>query len=257
MSYRLIFIFYIVCLLSSWAAAIAQDSSPLLKGNVNEQDYLTPGKGPGLTPNDLKHGQDAFGKGSSSLPSVGPAFEPPDNAYNFGNQPATNPPPAEQLSPGVPGLDQNAVANQRPFNLNAEDQDPSLQPGRADPDNTPALQLAWDQWHRRVAQAIYERFNSMAQLAFRFSSPLSCYVTYTITRDGRIVNAQLQQKSNNVAFNTMVLMVVSSMSGQTDVLTFPPGSQRSFVNKAGMFTQNCGVQGFKYTTGDKETIPSH
>ena len=250
----LIIILVVTCLESSWPASFAQGNGTLLQGNVNEQSYLTPNKVPSLNSNDLRHADDAFGsKGESSLPSVGDAFEPPAGAFNFGKA-AMNAPPSGQLTPGVPGLDQNV--NRSPYNGSVEEQGASLQPGRADPDNTPALQLAWDQWHRRVAQAIYERFNSMAQLAFRFSTPLSCYVTYTITRDGRIVNAQLQQKSPNVAFNTLVLMVVSSISGQTDILAFPPGSQRNYVSKAGMFTQNCGVQGFKYTTGDKETIPS-
>ena len=255
MSRFLIIVFAFTCLESSWTASFAQSSGTLLQGNINEQNYLNPSKVPSLNSGDLKH--DAFGsKGESSLPSVGDAFEPPPGAFNFGNPP-TNNPPSGQLTPSVPGLDLNGRAtDQSPYNLSAHDEGASMQPGKADPDSSPALQLAWDQWHRRVAQAIYERFNSMAQLAFRFSTPLSCYVTYTITRDGRIVNAQLQQKSPNVAFNTLVLMVVSSMSGQTAILAFPPGSQRSFVSKAGMFTQNCGVQGFKYTTGDKETIPS-
>jgi len=257
MSYRPIIILFIGCLLSSWTASIAQDSGTLLKGTVQEQGYLTPGKVPGLTSSDLKHAQDAFGKGDSSLPSVGEAFEPPANAFNFGNSPA-NAPASGQLTAGVPGLDQSALAaNQPPFNLTAQEQGTSTLQGKADVDNTPELQLAWDQWHKRVAQAIYEKFNSMAQLAFRFSSPLACYVTYTITKDGRVVNAKLEQQSQNVAFNALVLMVVSSMSGQTDILAFPTGSQRTFVNKAGMFTQNYGVQGFKYTTGDRETIPGH
>lgn len=83
-------------------------------------------------------------------------------------------------------------------------------------------------------------------------------MTYTVTREGRILNVQLKQKSNNVAFNAMVSMVVNSMAGQMDILTFPAGSRRTSVNKAGMFTQNYGaVQGFKYTTGDREMIPGH
>jgi len=231
----------------------------MLKGNVQAQDYLSPSKVPGLTSSDLKRTkEDAFGKGESSLPPVGEAFQPPANAFDFSAS-ANSPPPAD-LKAGVPGLDETAIAAQTPtapFNLSAQDQDASAQIDKNDIDNSPALQLAWDQWHKRVAEAIYEKFNSMAQLAFRFSSPLSCYVTYTVTSDGRVVNAKLEQKSPNVAFNALVLMVVSSMSGQTDTLAFPQGSQRVFVNKAGMFTQNYGVQGFRYTTGDKETVPGH
>ena len=251
MFYRLTVIILIACLLAP--ASFAQDSGMLLRGTVNQQNFVNSGA-TGLNRGDLKNAEDAFGKGGdSSLPTVGGKFEPPATAFNFNS---ATPPLAPQTA--VPGLDQNAnTSNQQPFNLGAQQEDTNLQPGQADPDNTPALQLAWDQWHKRVATAIYERFNSMAQLAFAFSQPLACYVTYTVTRDGRITNVQLQQKSNNVAFNVMVMTVIGSISGQTDLLAFPPGSQRNFVSKAGMFTQNYGsIQGFKYTTGDKETIPA-
>ncbi len=267
---------------SSQLVSIAQNSNTILKGNVKEQNYLSPGKGPSLGIGDLKGNEDSFGKGGpSNLPNVGETFEPPPDAFDLNGDKAsskgTNDPGSQiasgtgpfgqelnpgfkgEFSSGVPGLSDSASTDSSPFNLSAEDQGPlsGVETEIADPDNTPDMQLAWDQWHKQVAEAIYQKFNSLAQLAFQYSHPLACYVTYTVTRDGRIINVQLQQKSANVAFNAMVMMVVNSMSGQSDVLTFPTGSRRTTVNKAGMFTQNYGVQGFKYTTGDKEMIPGH
>lgn len=240
----------------------------VLQGTVKESDYLAP-KGPSLNANDLKNGRDAFGKNEApSLPSVGQTFEPPKDAFDLPNNNSvatakTNVPNIPGFVgdsvPAIPGLEQeNGGIDQTPFNLSAEQQ--GAIPGQVeqnDPDNTPEMQLAWDQWHKRVAQAIYEKFNSLAQLAFQFSKPISCYATYTVTKDGRIINTKLDQPSPNVAFNALVIMVINSLSGQTDLLTFPAGSQRTFVSKAGMFTQNYGVQGFKYTMGDKETVPGH
>ncbi len=242
-------------------SSLAQEGGTVLKGGVNEAKYLGGGKNPSLNLRDLTKGKDAFGSsGTSGLPSVGESFEPPSEAFNLnaqqsGNAVANATPPGLIQNPdftneqAVPGLQNN-----QPFNMSAE-QNQLQQSVQNDPDNSPEMQLAWDAWHRRVAAAIYEKFNAMAQFAFRYSHPLACYVTYTVTKEGQVINVQLPQKSPNVAFNAMVMLVINSMSGQTDILAFPPGSRRTAVNKAGMFTQNYGVQGFKYTTGDREIIP--
>jgi len=235
----------------------AQGGSPVLKGGVNEATYLGAGKTPRLKLQDLR---DAFGSsGTSSLPSVGESFEAPSEAFDLNAKKTDNavaavpgliqnPNPDFTGEQAVPGLENS------PFNMKAEETEIKEGVQVNDPDNTPEMQLAWDAWHKRVAAAIYEKFNAMAQVAFKYSHPIACYVTYTVTREGQVINVQLQQKSPNVAFNAMVILVINSMSGQTETLAFPPGSRRRTVNKAGMFTQNYGVQGFKYTTGDKETI---
>jgi hypothetical protein len=123
-----------------------------------------------------------------------------------------------------------------------------------DPDASPDMQLMWDIWHHKVAEAIYQRFNFLAKLGFKHSPPLLCQVSYTVTRDGHINNIQIQQKSPNMLFNLIVFQCVKSLDGDANLLTFPQGSRRSFVPKVGTFTQNYGGDGFKYTTGDKETI---
>jgi hypothetical protein len=245
---------------SYWVSQVsAQGSNNVLQGSVKEQNYLGPSKNPSLNLKDLNSQKDSFGSSASmGMPSLsgGESFEPPPDAFNLkasqSDQVANANPPglAEPAKPDfggeqtIPGLDTN-----QQLNGSAE--------ARNDPDNSPEMQLAWDEWHKRVAAAVYDKFNAIAQMAFKYSQPLSCYVTYTVTNDGRITNVNLPQKSTNVAFNAMVLLVINSISGQTDLLCFPTGSRRMFVNKAGMFTQNYGVQGFKYTTGDREILPGH
>jgi hypothetical protein len=123
-----------------------------------------------------------------------------------------------------------------------------------DPDSSPDMQLAWDVWHHRVAEAIYQRFNFLAKLGFKHSPPLLCKVSYVVTRDGQVGNVQVQENSPNMLFNIIVVQTVKSLNGDVALLSFPQGSRRQFVPKVGTFTQNYGGDGFKYTLGDKETI---
>lgn len=122
-----------------------------------------------------------------------------------------------------------------------------------DPDSSQQMQLQWDEWHKRVAESIFVRFDAYAQKAFAVSRPLACQAAYTVTRDRQITNVRVLTKSPNVVFNTMLLLVLKSMNGNP-ILEFPPGSRRMTVEKSGTFSRNCGVQGFKFTTGDQETI---
>lgn len=243
------------------AMPVFSQNNDVLHGSVNEQSYINKGKTPGLNLQDLNNSKDSFGSSPNmGMPAMGEgeSFEPPPSAFNLNanqnQQVATSTPPglAEESKidfgqPNVPGLDSDNALNgsAQQYNGGVEN----------DPDSSPEMQVAWDAWHKRVAAAIYDKFNTIAQAAFRYSKPLTCYVTYTVTNDGRVINVQMPQKSTNIAFNAMVLLVINSMTGQTALLAFPQGSRRTFVNKAGSFTQNTGVQGFKYTTGDRETIP--
>jgi hypothetical protein len=134
-------------------------------------------------------------------------------------------------------------------------QPPMQAPNPNDPDSSPEMSLLWDAWHRRVAENIFQRFNFFAKAAFRRSPPLMSSVSYVVTRDGRIMNLQVQQKSPNVLFNVLVFQAVKSLDGDLSILQFPQGSRRQFVPKSGVFTQNYGGQeGFRHTTGDEERI---
>lgn len=250
------------------------EADNLLQGSVQTQNYLPKESAPGLRREDMSGSGDPFSSASqSNPPAVQQMIEPPADAFDLqGLRPPTPPVSRSQprnlqaefnqnLGGDFSGMPAKAVPD---FQAKTDFGPPTIAPqqgnveaNQADPDNAPELQLAWDQWHRRVANAIYQRFNVMAQMAFKYSRPLAAYVTYVVTREGEITNVQLQQKSPNIAFNTLIILVVKSLSGQRELLQFPEGSRRFSVDKAGMFTQNYGMQGFKYTTGDKETVHTH
>lgn len=162
---------------------------------------------------------------------------------------------------GNPFHGQPQMPAQMPMDMGGEpDQMPPQQVQRPpavnpnDPDSSPEMQLAWDEWHRRVAQCIFERFNFFAKAAFRHSPPLMAKLTYTVTRDGQIINVNMPQKASNVLFNVLVHQSVKSLNGDMSILAFPQGSRRMWVPKSGTFTQNYGNEGFRYTVGDRETV---
>jgi hypothetical protein len=255
-------------------AALADEQGTFLRGSVRAQDYLRPSAGPSLKRQDIKRGGDAFGGDEPAASSpINQEFDPGTGDFDVPHTQMPMPPPPPRnfnlranmggnpdfdgaSIPGMPDQSTAMMPRQPAFSMVPPPAVPTNLRS-ADPDSSPEMQLAWDAWHRRVAEAIYERYNAMAQLAFRYSRPLAAYVSYTVTRDNRIVNVQLQQKSPNIAFNVLILAVVNSISGQRDILAFPPGSRRMTVDKGGMFTQNYGQQGFKYVTGDRETIRPH
>jgi hypothetical protein len=123
-----------------------------------------------------------------------------------------------------------------------------------DPDQTPEMILAWDAWHHRVAESIFVRFNTIAKSAFIYSPPLRCRVQYQVSNTGKIGNVQILEKSPNVMFNLLIMTVLKSVNGDMDLLRFPEGSRRTLVSKEGVFLQNCGRQGFRYTIGDSESV---
>ena len=149
--------------------------------------------------------------------------------------------------------DMSGEPDMMPQRVQQPPQQPAFNPN--DPDQSPDLQLAWDAWHRRVAQCIFERFNFFAKAAFKHSPPVMAKLSYQVTREGHIVNLNMTQKSTNVLFNVLCFQAVKSLDGDLSILQFPDGSRRMWVPKSGIFTQNYGgAAGFKYTVGDQETL---
>lgn len=223
-----------------------------LQGGVNmQQQYMQPASGPSLSRKNIQDQGDPFSQ--ESPPSE--QFDAPDGTFDSGQRPPA--PPAFNLNAdqgqygGQQGMPQQ---DQQPPTMGQQGMLPPMQQGSAqDPDNSQHMQIQWEMWHRRVAEAIFVRFDGVAQRAFAQSRPIACQAAYTVTRDKQIVNVRLLHKSNNIVFNSMLLMVLKSMNGNP-ILDFPPGSRRQSVEKTGTFSRNCGVQGFKFTTGDAETI---
>ena len=250
---------YLLCPIAI-ASCLAAQAGTVLNGNVKEEGRVS--SGPAMNRNDInKNNGDPFA-GAVQQENPIQTIEAPSSAFAVpSNQP---PPPKQNMFPlnaedsGQPNFTtMNAVPDAQPQQV----QNPPQQAGTQttgnpnDPDaNSQALQLAWDQWHHNVAQAVYQRYTSFSNMAFTHSPPLSVSVSYTVTRDCQVQNIRLTQKSPNFLFNTLILTVVKSLNGDTGLLTFPQGSRRMSVDKAGTFSVNYGIEGFKYLTGDKETV---
>ncbi len=246
LSAKALALFYLTASLGLGTNALAYGQGPgLLKGGVQTKEYVKPQAAPSLSRNDMNQMGDPF---SSDAPGGPGTFDAPDEAFNQrpfnldaqqGNQNLQYQQPMQQQAMFQQQAQQSG--GQR-FPLSAEQEE-----------QHPQMKLAWDQWHKRVAGAIYSRFNGLATTAFKQSKPMACEVAYTVTRDRKIQNIQLIQKSPNIVFNTMVYGVVKSMNGDP-LLDFPQGSARQTVDKSGTFLWNYKVQGFKYTINDQETI---
>ena len=244
--------------------SISRAFATTLNGSASETDTIQ--KGPaGLTRGDINKNADPFGKGGGQPTQQ--SFDAPAGSFDFGG--SAPPPPKQPLrgnaqdggqanfQNGVPGLGQfsNGTPEQGMAMVPQQQHPMQASARQADQNEEPELKLQWDAWHKNVAMTIYQRFSTLSNRFFAHGQPLRAIVAYSVTRDGKIVNAHLTEKSPNIIYNTMVLTVVNSINGDIGVLAFPQGSRRMSVEKSGDFTVNWGPQeGFKYTTGDDETI---
>jgi hypothetical protein len=115
------------------------------------------------------------------------------------------------------------------------------------------MALAWDLWHKKVAEEIYQRFNSAAQANFKHSPPLVCQVSYMVARDRRIGNVRVLKCSDNETYDTMLVTVIKSMAGNP-LLGYPAGSKRRFVEKSGTFTWNHSLGGVDTSEAPKPQV---
>ncbi|SRR5579875_196973 len=216
----------LACLVAAapaWLATGVGAQGGYLRGKVEEKNVLRPSRP--ATPDASREFADPFSGGGNS----------PDEAA------VANPYPAGAST--VPG---DSFSGSRP---------PPNPPGsRKDPDASPQMEVAWDAWHQRVAKALFQRFNAMAKMAFKYSPPLACKVGYTVTREGTVKNIRVLEPSTDVSFDVLVTTALKSISGDKDLLQFPLGSHRAEVERTGTFSQNYGVEGFRYGGGDRETV---
>jgi hypothetical protein len=110
----------------------------------------------------------------------------------------------------------------------------------ADDDESAEMRAAWNEWHKRVASYVFQRFSTLANAAFPHSRPMAAVAAYTVTRDGRVLNARLTQVNMNPIYNAIILTAINSMNGNLQILRFPQGSHRMMVDKAGTFIHNSG-----------------
>ena len=258
--------------LSSFQPAFGKDTKKVLHGEVKEQGYTLPKTdqgGPSLSRNDIDSAGDPFSGANRAADrdnsGMNQALDAPQEAFQ--SAAVKLPPPQKGFGLGAnldefSGEQMKGVSDSHPggqISNPIEDgtttqNQPQTAANPNDPDSSPEMQLAWDAWHHRVAEAIFQRFNFFARAAFKYSPPLAVRVSYVVTRDGQVRDVKLLDKSTNVMYNGLISQVVKSIGGDTALLQFPSGSRRQTVEKFGTFTQNYGAEGFRYTTGDRETI---
>jgi hypothetical protein len=241
---KILFLSVVLALVATTMQPVLAD---VLKGNV-QQDQMMQQKQPALNrTKDIE--ADPFSNKDDTTPGMDAIDAPSDAMKAINQQPLQGNTQTTGNPYNMPLAPQEQAMPQQPV------QQPQAQFNPNDPDSgNPAMQLAWDAWHRRVAEAIYTRYNFFAKAAFHNSQPLLCQVSYVVTRDGHITQMNMAQKSNNVLYNVLVFQAVKSLDGDQMLLQFPPGSRRQFVQKYGTFAQNYGANGFKYTTGDQERL---
>lgn len=231
----------------AWAQGAS--GSTTLKGSASQSDIYSDRK-PSLERNDINDSGDPFGSGGEET------FDAPESSFQGQNAILGKPKPFNLMAghQGNMGTPMQATPAMPPMQTQQAIMPPNQPPANQDPESVGQMKLAWDMWHKRVAQAIYVKYDKLVKMGFKRSRPLAARAVYTVTRDGRIINVKLVQRSNNLFFNTMIFGVLKSMNG-SPILAFPQGSRRMVVEKTGRFLWNVNnVNGFRYTTGDNETI---
>ncbi|CAN5231021.1 hypothetical protein BH10CYA1_BH10CYA1_08070 [soil metagenome] len=233
-----------------------------LKGNANYSDSTGGGQNTKLNRSEVRqsdsfapptnNAEPIFAPASFSVPMIAAPPAPP--AFPLAAQ--ADEQPNFQGQQGIPSMGQQQQ-QLAPHMLGAQqEQQPQQMSNPNDPDSTPEMKLLWDAWHRRVAEAVFIRYSSLANAGFANSPPIGAVAAYSVSRDGRISNVRLNQKSPNPLYNACIMMAIQSLNGNLAVLQFPSNSRRMNVEKLGQFTQNYGQQiGFKTVVGDQETIP--
>ncbi len=233
-----------------------------LKGNANYSDTAGGNQNTKLNRADVRptdsfapptnNADPVFAPASFAVPMMEAPPAPPAFPLNAQNDAQ----PDFQGQQGIPSMGQQQSAPQLLAAQAQAQQQPQQMSNPSDPDSTPEMKLLWDAWHRRVAEAVFIRYSSLANAGFANSPPIAALAAYSVSRDGRISNVRLNQKSPNPLYNACVIMAIQSLNGNLAVLQFPPNSRRMSVEKLGQFTQNYGQQiGFKNVVGDQETIP--
>jgi hypothetical protein len=259
------------------APAFAQDPNTILKGGVNKAGFKgSDGAGaPSLSRQDLDRVGDPFsGAPHAALPMDDPgpnaildapqeAFQPlpglpasKRKSFGLGAEQDEFSGPSLTAMPGGMGSmpARSAPPPQQTQNPNRNPGQPPMNAGKGQPDEE--ANLGWDEWHRRVAENIYQRWIGYNNAAFANSpDALLAKVSYTVTRDGQIQDVMFTQKSTNVMFNALILQVIKSFSGDKTLLQFPPGSRRVSIENFGTFSQNLHLPGgFRHVTGDAERV---
>jgi outer membrane biosynthesis protein TonB len=109
------------------------------------------------------------------------------------------------------------------------------------------MTLAWERWHKQLSQAIYTRWQNMAQ------DPGRATVRISVTKD-RTIRAQILRSTGGPMFDQVVLMAIESINGNPG-LTFPAKSQRQHVSfEADYIAASNVTPGFSWVKNDYEKV---
>jgi hypothetical protein len=109
------------------------------------------------------------------------------------------------------------------------------------------MTLAWERWHKQLSQAIYERWQAMAEDPGR--ATVKIFVS-----SNRQITAQIIRSSGAPQFETTILSAVSSLNGNPG-LTFPAKSQRHSVSFEADYVAGANVTpGYSWVKNDYEKV---
>lgn len=279
----------LLCALSvsnPFMSACQAEGGKTLRGRVGKDDSLGGKPGvdagaPALSRTDIEKAGDPFKKAPAGDAGLAPLIDAPHDALN---EAALLPqlPQAGKSTFGLSAEDEGfsgTPGSARPDTAGkgalqpispAEDSSPLMAPGQmagmsdplkqaggdaADPDNSREMQLLWEQWHKRIAETLYQRWLPYANSVFKNATPMQVGLVYTVTRDHHVKDIRIV-RSPNVMLNSLAVQLVKTLDNDHALLEFPAGSRRMNVEKQAAFYVNTGAPAnmMRYTTGDKETI---
>ena len=93
------------------------------------------------------------------------------------------------------------------------------------------MQLAWDEWHRRVSETIYNKIVIACRMS-RLSElrELRSSATFKISKERHVTDAQIIVSSANIFFDSIVINSINSMNNN-ESLQFPNNSVQESVDK--------------------------
>jgi hypothetical protein len=113
--------------------------------------------------------------------------------------------------------------------------------------NSREMMLAWERWHKQLSQAIYERWQAMAE------DPGKATVKIFVTKN-RQISAQILRANGAPAFEGTIMNAIMSLNGNPG-LTFPAKSLRQSVSFEADYIAGANVTpGYSWVKNDYEKI---
>lgn len=113
--------------------------------------------------------------------------------------------------------------------------------------NSKELTLAWEQWHKQLSKAIYERWSELAD------TPGKATVRITVTKN-RSISAQILGSQGGPRFDRTLMRVIDGLNGNPG-LNFPAKSQRQVVAFEADYLADTHVDpGYSWVKNDYEKV---